>query len=163
MKEELRNRDPLLDTSGGVAGLYKRQFYPFSNFSSFQVEWRGYLWPTSEYAYQAAHFFDTAPELVNEIKACKSSHDAFKLAKMNAHRAAVNWDEIKIDTMYDICRAKLIQHSYIKKMIYQTGDLVIVEDSPKDSFWGWGPDKKGRNELGKIWMRLRDESKNDQL
>ncbi len=36
-------------------------------------------------------------------------------------------------------------------------DLDIVEDSPKDDFWGWGPNRDGRNELGKIWMRLRSE------
>ena len=34
---------------------------------------------------------------------------------------------------------------------------LIVEDSPKDDCWGWGPNKDGRNELGKIWMRLREE------
>jgi predicted NAD-dependent protein-ADP-ribosyltransferase YbiA (DUF1768 family) len=39
----------------------------------------------------------------------------------------------------------------------QTGKKKIVEDSPKDSFWGWGPDRKGRNELGKLWMKLRKE------
>lgn len=33
----------------------------------------------------------------------------------------------------------------------------IVEDSPKDDYWGWGEKRDGRNELGKIWMRLRDE------
>ena len=43
------------------------------------------------------------------------------------------------------------------KKLLEAGDRRIVEDSSKDSFWGWGPNKDGRNELGKIWMRLRDE------
>ncbi len=74
-------RDPQLETSGKIVGFYEREFYVFSNFSSFQVEWRGRLWPTSEHAYQAAHFFDTAPKLVEEIYTARSAHDAFKIAK----------------------------------------------------------------------------------
>jgi len=41
--------------------------------------------------------------------------------------------------------------------LMQTGKREIIEDSPKDDFWGWGKKRKGRNELGKIWMKLRDE------
>jgi ribA/ribD-fused uncharacterized protein len=149
-------RDPLLSVNANPIGFYEREFYPFSNFSSFQVEWRGRLWPTSEHAYQAAHFFDTAPDLVEKIFNAKSADEAFKIAKANADKAPADWHEIKPDIMADICKHKLIQHSYVQRKLLQTGDCELVEDSPVDSFWGWGPDKKGRNELGKIWMRLRD-------
>lgn len=150
-------RDPDLVTKGDVVGLYEREFYVFSNFSSFQVEWRGRVWPTSEHAYQAAHFFDTAPELVEQIFTARSAHEAFKIAKANADKAPENWEEIKVSVMEDICRHKLRQHPYVERKLRQTLDLPMVEDSPKDSCWGWGADKKGRNELGKIWMRLRGE------
>jgi ribA/ribD-fused uncharacterized protein len=159
MTDEVYNRDVLLDTSGDVVGFYEREFYTFSNFSSFQVEWRGYLWPTSEHAYQAAHFFETAPDLAEAIKLSRSAHDAYKIAKSNADLAPANWHDIKADVMYDICKAKLAQNPYVRQKLEQTLDKYLVEDSPADSFWGWGPNKKGRNELGKIWMRLRDEIK----
>lgn len=29
----------------------------------------------------------------------------------------------------------------------------------RDSFWGWGPDKRGQNMLGKLWMRVREEQR----
>lgn len=87
VQHSVSSRDPLLDTTGVVAGCYEREFYTFSNFSSFQVEWRGRLWPTSEHAYQAAHFFETAPELVEQIFDIRSAHEAFVLAKSNARRA----------------------------------------------------------------------------
>lgn len=150
-------RDPQLDMSGDVVGFYEREFFVFSNFSSFQVEWRGELWPTSEHAYQAAHFFDTAPELAQAIRETRSAHEAYKLAKANADRAPVDWHDTKEATMLDICRRKLAQHPYIRQKLLETNDVLMVEDSPKDSFWGWGPDKKGYNALGKAWMRLRDE------
>jgi N-glycosidase YbiA len=163
MKNIVYNRDVLLDTSGTIVGLYEREFYPFSNFSSYMVEWRGHLWPTSEHAYQAAHFFDTAPEPVDVIKLSRSAHDAYKIAKSNAGRAPANWHDIKADIMYDICKAKLLQHPYVMDRLKSSGNLLIVEDSPKDSFWGWGPDRKGRNELGKVWMRLRAEMQSGKL
>ena len=152
-----QNRDPLLETKGEIVGFYEREFYVFSNFSSFQVEWKGRLWQTSEHAYQASHFFDTAPELVEEIFKAKSAHEAFKIAKANTDRAPSNWEEIKVGIMEDIVRNKLQQNPYIMHKLLQTGDRLIVEDSPKDDCWGWGPNKDGRNELGKIWMKIRNE------
>jgi ribA/ribD-fused uncharacterized protein len=151
-------RDPNFALLGNPIGFYEREFYVFSNFSSFQVEWYGRVWPTSEHAYQASHFFETAPDLVEQVFNCRSAHDAFKLAKANANKAPANWENIKVGIMEDICRHKLQQHPYIQKKLLQTGDLPLVEDSPYDDCWGWGPNKDGRNELGKIWMRLRSES-----
>ncbi|HLD91821.1 MAG TPA: NADAR family protein [Patescibacteria group bacterium] len=155
--ETYQNRDPQLDTSGEIVGFYEREFYCFSNFSSFQVEWRGRTWQTSEHAYQASHFFETAPELVEEIFKAKSAHEAFKIAKANADKTPENWDDRKIAIMEEIVKSKLEQNPYLMHKLMQTGEREIVEDSPKDDFWGWGEKRKGRNELGKIWMRLRDE------
>ena len=54
-------------------------------------------------------------------------------------------------------RKKLQQNPYVKQKLLQTKDYIIVEDSPKDNFWGWGKDRTGENHLGKLWMKLRDE------
>ncbi len=40
-----------------MAGFFLDGWYVFDNFAPCQVEWRGVLYPTSEHAYQAAHFF----------------------------------------------------------------------------------------------------------
>jgi ribA/ribD-fused uncharacterized protein len=152
-------RDPLLETSGKIIGFYEREFYIFSNFSSFAVEWRGKLWQTSEHAYQAAHFFETEPELAEEIYKSKSAHEAYKIAKTNIDKVPKDWEQNKIAIMEDVCWHKLQQHPYVQKKLLQTENKQIVEDSPVDSFWGWGPNRDGRNELGKIWMRLREKIK----
>ncbi len=152
-----QNRDPQLETSGKIVGFYEREFFCFSNFSSFAVEWKGRRWQTSEHAYQASHFLETAPELVEQIFAAMSAHEAFKIAKANVDKVPKDWEERKIVIMEEIVRHKLEQNPYILHKLIQTGDREIVEDSPKDDFWGWGEKRNGRNELGKIWMRLRDE------
>lgn len=152
-------RDPALHTSGAedTIGFYPREFYMLDNFSAFQVEWRGHVWPTSEHGYHFPKFTETALHVAELIKQTRSPHDAFKIAVEHRELVRPDWDEIKVPTMEDLNRHKLAQHPYIQKKLLQTVGLTIVEDSPKDSFWGWGPDRTGRNELGKIWMRLRDE------
>jgi ribA/ribD-fused uncharacterized protein len=155
------NRDSLLETSGKIVGFFSREFFAFSNFSSFQVQWRGKLWQTSEHAYQASQFFETAPELVEKIFKVGSAYEALMIGVNNADKRQVDWNEIKVSVMEDIVRHKLNQNPYILRKLMETGDRLIVEDSPIDNFWGWGPNRDGRNELGKIWMKLRDEVKNN--
>lgn len=129
--------------------------YCFSNFASFGVEWRGRRWMTSEHAYQAAKFDDL--RVVNEIHAAMSAHAALKLAKEYADQVRVTWADEKVAVMKDIITRKFEQHPYIQKQLRESGDLEIIENSPKDSFWGRGPDWKGQNMLGKLWMEVRAE------
>ncbi|KND51145.1 MAG: hypothetical protein ABA06_02410 [Parcubacteria bacterium C7867-001] len=135
--------------------FYERRFYCFSNFASFAVEWRDELWMTSEHAYQAAKF--SSPHLKRIIQQARSAHDAKLIAHANEQYKREDWESIKITVMEEICRAKLQQHEFIRRRLLETGTREIIEDSHKDSFWGWGPDQKGQNMLGKIWMKLREE------
>jgi ribA/ribD-fused uncharacterized protein len=155
--KKYQNRDSHLTISGKTVGFYEREFYCFSNFSSFAIQWKNRLWPTSEHAYQAAHFFETAPRLVDKIHKEKSAHEAFKLARANTDKFAADWDQRKFSIMEDILRHKLKQHSYVCYKLKQTGRRLIVEDSFRDAVWGRGPKKNGRNELGKLWMKIRDQ------
>jgi len=156
-------RDSKLITDGSVVGFYEREFYVFSNFSSFQVQWEGHVWPTSEHAYQAARFFDSSPELVQKIKDARSAHEAFEIAQGNKQYQREGWVEMKTAVMLEICRHKLQQNPYVFHKLMLTNDEYLVEDSPVDSFWGWGADRQGRNELGKVWMKLREEVRNNEL
>lgn len=152
-----KNRDSLLETSGKIVGFYEREFYCFSNFSSFSVRWKGKLWPTSEHAYQASRFIESNPKLAEKIRQAMSADTAYKVAQENLSKDFSKYGDEDLKNMESIVKNKLKQNPYIMHKLKQTGQRKIVEDSPKDSFWGWGPNKKGRNELGKIWMKLRDE------
>lgn len=135
--------------------FYEREYYPFSNFSSFAIEYDGRTWPTSEHAYQAMKF--TSYRMQEIIRNQKSAHAAFKLAREWNDQRRLDWEEVKVGVMERVCRAKLYQHPYVQKKLIESGERELVESSPKDSFWGWGPKRDGRNELGKVWMRLRTE------
>ena len=144
-----------------VIGFYPREFYPFDNFSSFKVEWNGYLFASVEEAYQAASFMGSDEELVEKIKKSHSADEAQRIAYANRDKRREDWDDVKISIMEELLRLKIEQNPYVKKKLLQTEDYMIVEDSPKDDFWGWGPNRNGQNNLGKLWMKLRGELKNN--
>lgn len=160
MKRPEQFRDPFLETSGEIIGFYPREFYPLDNFSAFQVDWKDRRWATSEHAYHAEKFFETAPDVVERIIEARSPHDALMIANRNKLLRIENWDEIKVSVMEEICYQKMIQNPYVEEKLRLSGDLEIIEDSTKDNFWGWGPNRDGRNELGKIWMRIRTHLNN---
>lgn len=155
---ELRNAKLELcnDPSGsGAIVFYEFKYYMLSNFSAFQVRFAGVNYPTSEHAYQAMKFNEAWRQL--QVKMQTSAHLAMKLAQSWSNHYRKNWNAEKVDWMYRICSAKCEQHPYIQRKLLETGDRELIEASPIDSFWGWGPDKQGCNELGKVWMRIREE------
>ena len=136
--------------------FYEGRHYYLSNFSAFQVEWGGRLWMTSEHAYQAAKFILAERlDIAEEIYQATSAHDAKQIARAHQREIPTWSDELKLATMREIVVAKLAQHPYIQKKLRQTGDAILIEDSPYDAFWGRGPDWDGLNQLGQIWMSLR--------
>jgi ribA/ribD-fused uncharacterized protein len=66
-------------------------------------------------------------------------------------------DAVKVDIMRDILRAKVAQHEYVRRKLLATGERELIEDSWRDDFWGWGPNRDGQNMLGKLWMEIRAE------
>ena len=139
-----------------VIGFYPREFYPLDNFSSFKVEWNGYLYASLEEAFQSALFLPDYPEIANKIRKSHSAHEAQKIMFENEDK--VNYsDKEKIEIMEKLLRLKVEQNPYVKKKLLETKDYLIVEDSPKDSFWGCGETRDGENQLGKLWMKIRKE------
>ncbi len=139
--------EPVLFLGGG--------YNCFSNLSSYSVEIDGMLFMTSEHAYQSAKFFDTLTKV--KIINARSGYDAKMIAEENIKDINPQWDNIKFHVMELILREKLNQHPHIQKKLLETGNRDIIEASDTDSFWGWGSDKKGQNNHGKIWMKLREE------
>jgi ribA/ribD-fused uncharacterized protein len=135
--------------------FYEQEFYVLSNFSSFRLQWKGFDFDTSEAAYHWEKFL--SKRIQNEILMARSAHDAFKLAERYREHRRPNWDQIKVGIMHDIIRAKAEQHEYVRRKLLETGDRELIEDSWRDPFWGWGPDGKGLNMLGKLWMEIRAE------
>lgn len=150
-----------LDTETEVF-FYEQDFYVLSNFSAFSIRWQGRRFPTSEHAY---HWEKFAPGTKDEggcyvrdrILEAWSAHDAFKLAEGWKYMRRKDWDDVKAEIMHGILRAKADQHEYVRRKLLATGDRTLIENSWRDDFWGWGPNRDGKNMLGTLWMRVRAE------
>jgi N-glycosidase YbiA len=146
-----------LDTPERVC-FYEQDFYVLSNFSAFCLHWRRQAHFTSEHAYHWARFDlpDGKGLLLQDcVQRAGSAHDAFKFAQENKSKQRDDWDAIKVDTMREILRAKAEQHEYVRRKLLATGDRELVENSWRDDFWGWGPNRDGQNMLGKLWTEIR--------
>lgn len=149
-----------LDTTTHVF-FYEQDFYVLSNFSAFNLRWEGLVFPTSEHAYQWSKFFDVnnGQNVKKFILNASSAHQAFKLAEQFKGERRNDWDIVRVPIMRNILRAKARQHEYVRRKLLDTGDRELIEDSWRDDFWGWGPDRAGKNMLGTLWMQIRAELK----
>ena len=151
-----------LDTSTRVC-FYEQDFYVLSNFSSFNLQWKGHTFPTSEHAYHWEKFegvddaWNAQGSIARQVLGAPSAHEAFKLANEVKGLRRPDWDDVKLDIMRGILRAKTEQHEYVRRKLLATGDRELVENSWRDDYWGWGPNQDGQNMLGKLWMEIRAE------
>jgi ribA/ribD-fused uncharacterized protein len=101
--------------------------------------------------------FPHLPVLQEEIRLARSAHDALQIARSHRKAQRPDWDDIKVRVMHKILLAKVDQHPYVRRKLLETGARILVEDSWRDDFWGWGPNKDGQNVLGRLWMEIRSE------
>ena len=139
-----------------AVNFFTPKFYVLDNFSANAIDFEGKLYPTSEHAYQASKFTNTAHK--EAIRQARSPKQAKQLANVTYKNARdPNWTDKKVGVMEQILRAKLAQHEETAKALDDSGSEDIIEDSPTDYFWGEGADGSGHNQLGKLWMKLRAE------
>lgn len=137
--------------------FYTPDFYALDNFSSHTVNIWGINFPTSEHAYQWKKYSVSCPALSKQILEAGSAHDVKVLSDQNKDKMPPLWHKEKIVVMEEILRAKAVQHGDVRKKLIKSGNKTIVENSPTDGYWGTGPDGKGENMVGKIWMKIREE------
>jgi len=126
-----------------------------SPFSAHRISIWGEVFPTVEHAYQAARL---KPSLEREkIKNAGSPKEAWNLAQEYKGRDDLKANFDKDSVMEELFRAKMAQHQDIVTILKQTGDRELQKVITTDSYWGTGPDGRGENRMGKIWMKLRAE------
>jgi ribA/ribD-fused uncharacterized protein len=127
----------------------------FSNFSRHPIRVRGKLWPTSEHYYQAQKFAGTEHE--GAVCRAKSPSVAAAMGRDRKRPLRRDWESVKEAVMLEALRAKFTQHEDLRAILLGTGDAELIEHTANDSYWGDGGDGSGKNRLGHLLMRLRDE------
>ncbi len=138
-----------------------RLAYDFlSNFYPATVSIDGLEYLSSEAAFQAYK--------------CKNIEDrqqftriAADEAKRLGRRAALrsDWEQVKLDVMRRVVRAKFEQHPNLAQYLLDTGDADLIEGNTWNDVY-WGVDLRtgeGENHLGKILMAQRQEFRKNGL
>jgi ribA/ribD-fused uncharacterized protein len=128
-------------------------YYRFlSNFWLSDVVYDGFVYRNSEAAYQAAKTLDP---IKKSWFVPLDPGPAKRLGKNISLRP--DWDEVKDQIMYDICKAKFTQNPVLGRLLIETGDEELIEGNTwGDRYWG-RVDGVGRNQLGITLMRIRSE------
>jgi ribA/ribD-fused uncharacterized protein len=126
----------------------------FSNFypASFYEDCVRYL--TVEHYYQAHKFTD--PKYRAKIIQAPTAKEAALLGRSRTVPIRTDWDEVRDEIMMRGLTKKFTAHPEILKLLIETGDKQLIENSPYDHYWGIGKNGTGRNRLGEMLMQIRD-------
>lgn len=126
----------------------------FSNFYKCGFFIDGKYWPTAEHFFQAQKFNDEA--LREKIRKLSSPMDAAILGRDRANTLRDDWEGMKDNIMRLAVMEKFKQNDEARDILLATNDLVLVEHTKNDSYWGDGGDGSGKNMLGNILMETRN-------
>lgn len=139
---------------------FKGEYAFLSNFYHAPVTFWGHAFKNTESAFQAAK----CPERMQEFCGLNPS-EAKRLGRSVKLRS--DWEEVKEEVMYLVCKSKFTQNSDLRQRLIATGNAELIEGNT----WGdriWGVcNGTGKNRLGKILMQIREEltqmQKNDMM
>lgn len=140
-------------------------FY-LSNFYPSEIIFKGLEFPTVEHCYQWCKFRygteddmndeeldrNVHAELIRKAPTTKKAHD---LGHESDCQINPNWQEIKLDLMYELLEIKFKTYPKLLVKLLETKNKIIIEKS-YSQFWGSGRDRNGQNMFGKLLMKLRD-------
>ena len=138
--------------------MYQWDIFPLDNFSAFGFVMNSEYFQTSEHAFQYLKFVDTNKEIANKIKESFSPNEARNIAHENKAYRLTNWQEVKYQNMEKVLRLKVDQNPIVKECLLNTKDYIIAENCiDEDTDWGLDNNNEGNNNLGKIWIKIRED------
>jgi type I restriction enzyme S subunit len=142
----------------------KEGFGGLSNMAAgFPISVNGVRILTSEALYQACRF-PHLPQVQRLIIQQSSPMTAKMKSKPHRKDSRPDWERVRVKVMRWCLRVKLAQNwNEFSRLLLETGDRAIVEESRKDDFWGAkvvdADTLSGMNVLGRLLMELREEIK----
>ena len=127
----------------------------FSNFSPHPIRLNGKTWPTSEHYFQAQKFAGTPDE--EQVRQAKSPMVAARMGRSRKRPLRKDWETVKDSIMHEAVLTKFTQYTDLRATLLAIGELTIIEHTVNDAYWGDGGHGSGKNRLGQILMRVREE------
>lgn len=133
---------------------FRDEYFFLSNFFLCDITIGGITYNSAEAAFQAQKVLD------DEEKKKFISITPVQAKRLGKKvKLREDWEEVKVDIMREIVRCKFTQNPNLAEKLIQTGDTELIEGNNwRDYFWGMC-NGKGKNNLGKILMEVREEVK----
>ena len=138
-----------------VINEFQNEYRWLSNFWPVQITFGGITYPHVEGAYMAMKTKD----LEERKKIALISNPAQAKRAGRALKVREDWDKVKVSAMYTMLKLKFAPGSELATRLLNTGDALLIEGNKwGDTFWGVC-NGRGRNTLGKLLMKVREELK----
>lgn len=145
-----------------MAIYFYKQYGPLgylANYSDHGFYKDGKYWPTAEHYFQAQKFFDES--IQERIRMVATPKEASTIGRDRSLPLRSDWEQVKQDIMLETVLLKFRANPDILKLLIETGDEELIENTTKESYWGCGPKKDGQNNYGKILVKAREILKNE--
>lgn len=135
---------------------FRDQYFFLSNFYLCKIMYNGLDYGSAEAAFQAQKCIDPKDQLPFTTMTPGQAKKYGKKVKLRE-----DWEEVKVDIMKEVVKAKFDQHPELKQRLIGTGNTQLTECNKwHDYFWGVC-NGKGKNMLGRILMDLRKAYKEE--
>ncbi|KAG2013146.1 GTP cyclohydrolase II [Coprinopsis cinerea AmutBmut pab1-1] len=135
------------------------EYAGFMNHSPHRVVYGHQTYPTATHVHEAMKYIDQHPQLAERIRNCENVLDVYPISAEISGFQRPDWGNVFLDKMEEVLRLKFSQHPNLRELLMGTWPRELIYADPLDDFWGEGPEARGRNELGKVLMRVRDRMK----
>lgn len=140
-------------TETRICGFFQEYRFLSNFYKCLKFEWLGYEFDNTEAAYMASKSTDRH---VHKLFSTLAPNVARNIGQSIIIRP--DWNDVRLDVMMNVNRLKY-NDPVLRKLLDDTGNKILVETNTwGDFFWGASVDGVGENNLGKILMRIRDES-----
>lgn len=136
---------------------FRGVFSFLSNFYPCTMLFEDYKFTSAEAAFQSAKCYHLSDAIAMQDMTAKEAKRKGRTVRMRK-----DWEQVKVQVMRDVLRAKFDENPSLKTMLLQTAGYTLIEDNAwHDNFWGDCSCEKcrstpGQNRLGKLLMELRD-------
>jgi ribA/ribD-fused uncharacterized protein len=140
----------------GIIDKFEKKNFFLSNFYPCDIVYKGQKFTSTEAAFQCQ-------KCANEEDKINFSHFEPSQSKMYGRKVKLrkDWEDVKIQEMENILRAKFTQIPALGERLVKTGNAILIEGNTwRDTFWGVY-EGKGENNLGKLLMKIREELRNE--
>lgn len=144
-----------------VINNFRGKYYFLSNFAPIYIYdgFANITYPTLEHAFQACKTFNISERknICNETTPGKAKKAGGPGGYITLRQ---DWEQVKVQTMLDLLRIKFeVNPEYAKRLIDTYPCTLIEGGFWVDDFWGV-TSAGGKNMLGKLLMKVRDELRN---